>query len=98
MTIIKTFDTEENQKKFPRKYMVLAAVCLFALVLVEIWASNTVIAYGEKYEKLSVMEKNLKMENQILQNEIARNSSLNVIATRSSELGFLSPQSIEYIR
>lgn len=98
MTIIKTFDTEENQKKFPRKYMVLAAVCLFALVLVEIWASNTVIAYGEKYEKLSVMERNLKMENQILQNEIARNSSLNVIATRSSELGFLSPASIEYIR
>lgn len=97
MTIVKTFDTQET-KKFPRKYIILTLICLVTLVLVEIWASNTAIAYGEKYEELSVLEKKLKIQNQILENEIATNSSLKMIATKSAQLGFSNHQSIQYIR
>lgn len=98
MTIIKTFDTEDTSKKFPKKFIILAALCLLVLTVVEVWASNTVIAYGEKYEKLSMLEKNLKMENQILENNIANNASLKTIASKSAQLGFSNHQSIKYIR
>lgn len=98
MTIIKKFDTKENKKSSMNKYIVIILGGLFSLTLGEIWASNNVIAYGEKYEKLYTLEKNLKMENQILENEIAKNSSLNIIATKSAGLGFSQSLSIQYIR
>ena len=98
MTIIKTFDTEENKNKFPKKYIILSILGLFMLTIIEIWASNTAVAFGESFEKLSLSEKNLKMENQILKNEIAKKTSLSNIASRSAELGFSVSQSIQYIR
>src|SRR5690349_20954290 len=98
MTIIKTFDTEEVKNKFPRRYIVLTVLGLFILTIIEIWASNTAVSYGEKFEKLSLSEKNLKMENQILRNEIAKRTSLSTIASESAQLGFSEQQSIQYIR
>ena len=98
MTIIKTFETEEQKNKFPKKYIVLTIVGLFMLTIIEIWASNTAVAYGEKFEKLSNQEKNLKMENQILKNEIAKKTSLSTIASESAELGFSTSLNIQYIR
>lgn len=98
MTIIKTFDTEEVKSKFPKKYLGLVLLGLISLTLIEIWASNTVVAFGEKLDKLTEAEKNLKLENQILENEIAQNSSLANIASKAATLGFSSAQSIQYIR
>ncbi len=98
MTIIKTFDTEKEQKKVPKKYIVLTVIGLFVLILVEIWVNNTVITYGDRFEKSSFLQKSLKMENQVLENTIAVNSSLQVIASESAKLGFYRQQSIEYIR
>lgn len=98
MTITKKFETQVMQKKFPKKFIGLAIFGLFTLVIIEIWASNTVIAYGEKLENLTLLEKNLKIENQLLENEIAKNSSLQVVASKSSQLGFTPVKSIQYIR
>lgn len=97
MNIVKKFEPE-YKRKFPKKYIVLTVISLFSLTLIEIWVSNTVIAYGEKYEKLADLEKNLNMENQILENEIAKNSSLKSIVSKGAELGFSSSPSIQYIR
>lgn len=98
MTIIKKFDTEIPKKGFSKKYLVTLIACLFILMLAQIWASNNVVEYGERFEKLSVLKKNLTMENQILENEIAKHRSLTDIASKSAELGFSEPQSIQYIR
>src|SRR5437660_470412 len=98
MTIIKTFDTQESTKKFPKKYITLVALSLLILTIAEIWASNTAVAFGEKYEKLSFLERSLKIENQILENKIAQNSSLATIASKSAELGFSKLGGIQYIR
>ncbi len=98
MTIIKKFEPVEQKKNNYTKYIVIILASLFTLTIGEIWASNSVVAFGEKYEKLFALEKNLKMENQIIENEIAKNSSLNVIASKSAELGFSTSQSIQYIR
>lgn len=98
MTIIKTFEIEKEEGKFPRMYIFLVSIFLVILTLVEIWVSNTIIAYGGKFEKLSSLEKGLKMENRILENLIAANSSLLTIASKSAQLGFIDGQSIQYIR
>ncbi|MDP3758821.1 MAG: hypothetical protein Q8Q86_03810 [Candidatus Daviesbacteria bacterium] len=98
MTIIKKFEPEEVKKGFSKKYTSLIIACFFVLMLAEIWAGNNVVAYGEKLEKLSSSAKTLNLENQILENEIARQVSLNHVASKSGELGFFQPQSIQYIR
>lgn len=98
MTIIKKFEPEIPTKGFPKKYALLVATGLFVLMLIEIWASNNVVTYGDKLERLSMLSKSLSLENQILENEIAKRESLNNIASKSAELGFSLPESIQYIR
>lgn len=98
MTIIKKFEPEKQKKGFSKKYVIIIAVCLLALSLVEIWTSHSLITYGEKLDKLSGLAKSLSLENQILENEIAKNASLNSIASESAQLGFLQPERIQYIR
>lgn len=100
MTIIKKFEPEEPRSGFagPKKYLAFLGIFLLGLILVEIWVNNNVIVYGEKFEKLSSIQKTLSLENQILENEIAKQTSLGNVASKSSELGFSSPESIQYIR
>ena len=98
MTIIKKFDTEEINQKFPKKYIFLITASLLTLIIVQIWTNNTSVTFGEKFEQLSKLAQILKMENQILRNEIARESSLEVVASKSAKLGFSKAESIQYIR
>lgn len=98
MTIIKKFEPVEQIKGFSKKYIGLVIAGFFFLMLVEIWANNNVVTYGEKLQQLSSLSKSLSTENQILENEIAKQESLNKIASKSGELGFSSPESIQYIR
>lgn len=98
MTIIKKFEPEQPKNGFSKRLVISIAGCLLVLVLAEIWVSNTVITYGEKFEKLSSLQSALNSENQILENEIAKKASLTNLSTKSAELGFLKPQSIQYIR
>ncbi len=98
MTIIKKFDTQQPQKGFGKKYIGLIAAILFVLMLMQIWVNNSVVEYGEKLQKLSSLSKTLSMENQILENEIAKEQSLANVASKSAELGFFQPESIQYIR
>lgn len=98
MTIIKKFEPEEPKKEFSKKYLGLIAFFLLLLTLVEIWISNTIVSYGEKFEKLSSLQQTLNLENQILENEIAKHTSLSTIASKSAALGFSKLDSIKYIR
>lgn len=97
MTIIKKFEPDLQKRKYPKKYFILGSLFLFALTILQIWASNTVVTYGDKFSKLSMLSRSLEMENQILQNEIAKNSSLYYVASKSAQLGFSKSESIQYI-
>ena len=98
MTIIKKFEPEEIKSKFPKKYGVLVVLLLLILTVIEIWVSNTVITYGDKFESLSKLSKSIQMENLILENQIASSNSLLSIASKSAALGFSKTESIQYIR
>lgn len=99
MTIIKKFGPKEIEKaKFPKIWVVLTSMFLLILVLIEIWVNNATVEYGSKFEKIMTFKQVLDTENQVLENEIAKNSSLISISSSSAQLGFSTPQSIEYIR
>lgn len=98
MTIVKTFEPVEQNKKFSKKYIVLVAAGLFMLVLMEIWANNNVVTYGQKLEKMSSLTKAISLENQVLENQIAVRGAMRNVASKSAELGFSEPESIQYIR
>lgn len=84
--------------KINKKIVISVIFGLLALTLIEIWVTNTAVAFGEKFEKLTEAEKNLMIENQILENQIAEYSSLNNIASKSAQLGFFYNTNIQYIR
>lgn len=98
MTIIKKFEPIKDTKGFSKRYIIIAAFCLICLIILEIWVQNSLVLYGEKFEKISSLQKVLELENQILQNEIAKESSLSKLASKSAELGFSKPEKIQYIR
>ena len=52
MTIIKKFEPEQPKNNYSRKFISLAALVFFILILIQIWVSNTVVSYGEKFNKL----------------------------------------------
>lgn len=84
-----------------KKYASFAATGFFLLLpvlLIQVWASNNVAAYGAKLEQLSQQAQGLSLENQLLENEIAKYQSLKNIASFSAELGLTKAQSIQYIR
>ncbi len=98
MTIIKKFEPEQPKNNFPKKYIALVVGVLFVLTLTQIWVSNIVIMYGEKFDKLAILQKSLLTQNQILKNEIAKDASLSNISSKWGQLGFSNNISIEYIR
>lgn len=98
MTITKKFEIEEQKQSFPKKYMAGIIISIFVLTVVQIWANNTVVAYGEKFEELSSLKQTLNLENQVLENEIAQRTSITNLASKSAELGFSKAESIQYIR
>lgn len=71
---------------------------LIFLIVLEIWVQNNLVLYGEKFDRISQIETVLKIENQILENEIATLSSLQNLASKSAELGFSRAEKIQYIR
>lgn len=97
MTIIKKFDIEE-QKKFPKRMTFFSVAILTTLVVLQIWANNTLATYGAKLESISILNQTLEMENLVLQNKIAEASSLNNIASKSATLGLSIPKSVQYLR
>lgn len=103
MTIIKKFDTSEIERpksnfRFSRKFIFFVSISLFILVVFEIWASNTVVTFGSKLERISILQQSLAMENQILENEISKRASLVNIASESAMLGFSQTLDVQYIR
>lgn len=98
MTIIRKFEQDPTPGKFSKKYILLLSVSLLILVLAEIWVNNTLLIYGDKFDNLSATRHYLNMENQILENQIARENSLENLSSKSAELGFLKSEDVEYIR
>ncbi len=71
-----------------KKYLIFGILIILPLVLLEIWSVNRLATLGVEINKLENTSSALKLENQVLENEIAKRSSLQQIETASKQLGF----------
>lgn len=62
----------------------------------QIWVLNRLSTFGEKISQIERNKTSLKMDNQILENQIAQYSALQKIKVQATNLGFQSSKNIEY--
>ncbi len=83
---------------FSRRMMInLSLVILFGIIL-EIWAVNRLASFGTQYFKINNSKNELILENQLLKNQIARQSSLSVTADFATSLGFEKISKVSYLQ
>jgi len=100
MTIIKTFEThsEHNFINLRSKKFILVSILIIFFAVAEIWVNNSLAKLGGQFESTLNLQKSLMLENQLLENEIATEASLQKIASQSASLGFIKPLKVQYIR
>jgi hypothetical protein len=76
--------------------IVIAIVIIGALF--EIWTLNRLATFGDQIAKFEQASLDLKLENQILENEIAMRSAFQAVNSESSQLGFKRISQIDFIR
>ncbi len=96
MTITKKLELEEH-KTFSKKPLILSVFVLVVLALLQIWANNILVTNGAKFDSIGRLEQSLQLENQILENKVAKLSSLDTIATSSSALGLVPTKDVQYL-
>ena len=101
MTITKKFEPAKEEKISrwkTRKYLFFAGSFLIALMIIEIWVSHRTSTYGEKMKEIEILQARISLENQLLENEVAKEGSIQRVASTSSTLGFITPKDIKFIR
>ena len=73
-------------------------IVLFIGIFLEIWLVNRLSTYGQKIFQLERSSISLKMENQILINQIDKKASLAEIEKEAINLGFEKKISVEYLK
>jgi|WetSurMetagenome_2_1015567.scaffolds.fasta_scaffold1604888_1 hypothetical protein len=80
------------------KFCIYGLVIFLIVFTAEIWMVNRLSTYGDKIQNLKEMQSKLELENQILANSIAMESSMVRLEKKASELGFGTISKIEYIK
>lgn len=94
-----TFFTRlETENLFRRKLLLFVALLIVLTVILEIWVVNRLSTYGGKISKLEETKAMLTLENKILENEIAKNSSLFNMEKYSKNLSFEKIKDIQYLK
>lgn len=71
------------------KYLSLALwVFMTMMYILAMGVSNNNVVAGQKLDTLLKLEAQLKMDNQILENQIASASALRTISVKAKEMGF----------
>lgn len=68
------------------------------VIVLEIWSLNRLSTYGEQISSLEKTKASLKLDNQILENEIAQKSSLRIMENISKSYGFKNISKVEYVK
>jgi hypothetical protein len=101
MTIIHKFDTNKYEERKinwrGRRLSGVVILSIIALIVVEIWVSHTVATFGEKFSSIESVKRTIASENRFLEEEIAKNSAMQYVASQSATLGFTHPKDIKYI-
>lgn len=91
----------DQQRKFyfrpsGRKLVLVLFILITMGAMMQIWVLNRLSTFGERINQIERNKTALKMENQILENQIAQYSALQKIKVQAANLGFKSINQIEY--
>lgn len=89
-------DIENKPNKKIFRFIKLGVVLLVAICVLEIWISNRLATYGSKVAQMKNEEAKITLQNQLLEDQIAQDSSLLSISKEAAQLGFNSISNLEY--
>jgi cell division protein FtsL len=80
-----------------RKVIIFSLALILPFVILEIWSINRLATLGVEINKMDSTASSLRLENQVLENEIAKKSSLTTIEQSADILGFQHIKKVEKI-
>jgi hypothetical protein len=81
-----------------KKIIIFSLILIIPVILLQIWSANRLATYGEKISNLEHSKSQLLLENEVLENQVAEKSSLNLISQKSQELGLGEPKKLLYVK
>lgn len=81
-----------------KKFIITLLLLLIPFVVLEIWSLNRLSTLGEQINTLEKTKQALILENQLLENEISKYSSLKEILKKATLFGFEKSNNIEYFK
>jgi cell division protein FtsL len=81
-----------------KKYIIFAILICLPLVILEIWSVNRLATLGVQISSLENTASALRLENQVLSDQIAKRSSISQIESEAQLLGFAKVKSIGSVR
>ena len=86
------------QTLFKKKLLIVLFTIIIAITVVEIWAVNRLATFGLQINQLESTISSLKLENQIMENKIAKQASLKELQTKIKVLGFEKIKAVQYLK
>lgn len=87
----------QPQNLLKKQIFFLFGIIIIMVTILEIWAVNRLATFGDQISKTNEAKNALKLENQLLENQIAQQSSLLQAANTAQALGFENIKNIQYI-
>lgn len=87
-----------SSKRLKGRAIIALAAVFIAVVFLEVWAVNRLATYGEQLSKIDDTINQYKLENNLLENEIALRSSLKRMEKITRNLGFEYNPEVEYLK
>jgi hypothetical protein len=80
-----------------KKIFILFAGAFLLIAIVEIWSANRLATFGEEMSRIENAEQKLSLENQLLEDQIAKSASLMTLEKSALSLGFNKAAKVVYI-
>jgi len=81
-----------------RKMLIALSIILPLLIILQIWVTNRLSTSGERISYIERLKSELMLENQLLENQIAIQSSLMMVRKYAGNLGFIPSREVEYLK
>lgn len=86
-----------EQSDLKKRILLIIFILIIPAMLLEIWSVNRLATLGSKISSLEQAKVSLTLDNQVLEDEIAKKASLNQIENESQQLGFQKIKSVTYL-
>ena len=87
----------EYQPWLRKKIIIFLGLLVLLLTVFEIWAVNRLSTYGQQISKIEESKASLKLENEVLENEVAKRNSLTEVKSQAQTVGFEKVKAIDVI-